>query len=301
MSGISEKTLAALALLALGASGCGSPSETIRVESGTTAAGLYYEVAGAGEVVVLIHAFSVDRRMWDAQVDALLPHYRVVRYDLRGHGNSAPISESFTAHDDLLSVLVAVDADRAALVGLSAGAQIAVDFALSYPERVSSMILAAPGLTGYVPRESFDWMTPVIEALQAGDVERATSRWSETRLMAIPQNPAADSVMRRLTRENGSIWLASPNAQQQPDPPAVARLAEIRAPVLVVVGDADLADTKRVADTLTTCVAGARKLEISDAGHLVNLASPARFNDAMIEFLSDPPSPTAGQSPCTGE
>ncbi len=290
----------AVGLVALCANACSTSNGTPPVESGTSAAGLYYEVSGAGDAVVLIHAFSLDRRMWDEQVEVLRPKYRVVRFDLRGHGNSAAISESFTAHDDLLSVLDAVGANRAALVGLSSGAQIAVDFALAYPERVTSMILAGPGLTGYVPQESFEWMTPTIQAIQAGDVERAMTLWSETRLMAIPQNAAADSVMRRLAQENGDIWLASPTAQQQLDPPAIARLADIGAPVLVVVGESDLGDMHRVADTLVTCIAGARRLTIDNAGHLVTLAASQTFNDAMIDFLARPSNTTTNPSPCAG-
>src|SRR6185436_3073968 len=82
---------------------------------------LYYEVSGEGEAVVLLHGFSLDHRMWAPQVDALAGRYRVVRYDLRGFGRSAPSPERFTHADDLLALLDHLHIDRAALVGLSMG------------------------------------------------------------------------------------------------------------------------------------------------------------------------------------
>ena len=115
-----------------------------QVTTGTSPAGLYYEASGAGDPVVLIHAFSVDRRMWAPQIAALETRFRVIRYDLRGHGKSAAPSEPYAAHEDLLSVLDAVGVSRATLIGLSAGSTLAIDFALAHPDRravVRSQIL----------------------------------------------------------------------------------------------------------------------------------------------------------------
>jgi pimeloyl-ACP methyl ester carboxylesterase len=98
---------------------------------GTSPAGLSYEATGSGDAVVLIHAFSVDRRMWAPQLAPLEGRFRVVRYDLRGHGQSAPPSAPYTTYEDLRSVLDALGIGRATLIGLSAGAEIATDFASS--------------------------------------------------------------------------------------------------------------------------------------------------------------------------
>ena len=116
--------------------------------SGVSAAGLSFEASGAGDPVVLIHGFSLDRHMWDRQVKTLESRYRVVRYDLRGHGDSAAIEGPYTGYEDLSSVLDALAIDRATLVGLSAGAELAINFALTHPDRVARLILVAPGLGG---------------------------------------------------------------------------------------------------------------------------------------------------------
>jgi len=90
--------------------------------TGTSSAGIFYEVSGAGEPVVLIHAFSVDRRMWAPQIALLEKRFRVVRYDQRGHGKSDGPSAPYAQHEDLRSVLDALGIDMATLIGLSAGA-----------------------------------------------------------------------------------------------------------------------------------------------------------------------------------
>src|SRR5206468_3925790 len=64
------------------------PAISAQVTTGTSPAGLYYEASGVGEAVVLIHAFSVDRRMWAPQIAVLEGRFQVIRYDLRGHGKS---------------------------------------------------------------------------------------------------------------------------------------------------------------------------------------------------------------------
>src|SRR5262245_52191776 len=128
-----------------------------QVRSGTSSAGLFYEASGSGEAVVLVHAFSVDRRMWAPQVALLESRYTVVRYDLRGHGRSEGPSAPYAPHDDLRSVMDALGIGKATLIGLSAGSTIAIDFAIAHPERVARLVLASPGLNGHVPSQPLTW------------------------------------------------------------------------------------------------------------------------------------------------
>ena len=84
-----------------------------QIATGTSAGGLFYEVSGTGEAIVLIHAFSVDRRMWAPQIAALEGRFRVIRYDLRCHGKSEGPSAPYAPHEDLRSVLDALGISRA--------------------------------------------------------------------------------------------------------------------------------------------------------------------------------------------
>lgn len=263
---------------------CGVPQVEEPPVIGRTASGLHYQVSGSGASVILVHAFSLDRRMWDRQVEALERSHRVVRFDQRGHGLSDEPTEPYATHTDLLEIYQTLDIEGAALVGISSGAEAAVDFAIAYPRLVDRLVLASPGLSGYVPKGSFDWMAEVISALQAGDAEVAMRHWVETPLMAIG-DPQTDARVREIGLSNWRIWTYSPEHRRTLDPPATGRLAEITVPTLVVVGELDLPDTLRVGELLVAGVADIEKVSVPSAGHLVSLAAPMDFNEAMLEFL----------------
>jgi pimeloyl-ACP methyl ester carboxylesterase len=110
--------------------------------------GLHVETTGTGPVVVLVHAFHMDLRQWDEQMPALAG-YRVVRYDVRGHGKSGPPGEGYAPHEDLAALVRDLGVERVPIVGHSMGGQIAVDFALAHPELVDRLVLVSPGITGF--------------------------------------------------------------------------------------------------------------------------------------------------------
>jgi 3-oxoadipate enol-lactonase len=277
------RSLAASAALVIwllpGAHGVGAQSLT-----GTTSAGLHYEVDGSGEPVVFIHAFSLDRRMWEPQVAAFRDRFQVVRYDLRGHGRSVPPEEPYTSHDDLRGLLDELGIQRATLVGLSAGAEVAINFAIVHPDRVQALVLAAPGVGGYAA-PPLPWLSPVFEAAAAGDPERAARLWAETPIMALRANPDAGETVLSLVMENQRLWTYR-RTEQPLAPPAIDRLAAVTCPVLVIVGDRDLPHILSIAGILEA-QAGAAVMTIPGAGHIVNLDAPAAFNDAVGAFLEE--------------
>jgi 2-succinyl-6-hydroxy-2,4-cyclohexadiene-1-carboxylate synthase len=291
MPGRRMGTVAALVLCAVVCACSGprnSPASAVATDgadpSGRPASGLYWEASGSGSPVVLVHGFSLDRRMWNREVAALAPRHRVFRYDQRGHGQSAAPAAPFSYHEDLLSVFDSAGLERAAIVGLSSGAEVAIDFALAYPERVSRLVLASPSLSGYKPQGPFDWMGPVMEALRGGDAKEATKRWVETPLMRLA-DPDSQAAMSAIVLSNWQIWTYSREHLRMPERPAVGRLGEISIPTLVVVGTEDLPDTHRVAELLGAGIAGVESIELQGAGHLVNLAAPDAFDRALSSFL----------------
>lgn len=257
-----------------------------QVTSGTSASGLFYEVSGAGEPIVLIHAFSVDRRMWLPQITALEGRYRVVRYDLRGHGKSEGPSAPYSPHEDLRSVLDALFINKATLIGLSAGAPIAADFAIAYPDRVARIILASPGLSGHVPSTPLTWTQPVFKAAGSGDAEGAARLWAETPIMALRSDLNAATTVKELVMSNARLWTYRTNPQQQLTPPAIGRLSEVKCPTLVILGEQDLPHIKEIAGLLAKGIAGARLVTIPLAGHMVNLDARDAFNQAVDKFLA---------------
>jgi pimeloyl-ACP methyl ester carboxylesterase len=224
--------------------------------------------------------------MWAPQIAALEGRFRVVRYDLRGHGQSAAPSAPYTTYEDLRSVLDALGMDRVTLIGLSAGAEIATDFALVYPGRVRALVLASPGLGGYVPSDPMAWAQPVFEAAGAGDAARAATLWAATPLMALRRNVAAAPLVADLVTSNVKLWSYKTNPVQPLTPPAIKRLGEIKCPVLVITGEQDMPYIKDVGRLLVEGIAGAKQVTIPGAGHLANIDATEPFNRAIDGFLT---------------
>jgi len=247
----------------------------------TRQSGLFHEVSGAGDAVVLIHAFSLDHRMWAREVEDLAPRFRVITYDLAGHGRSPMPDGPFFAHEQLGALLDELGVGRAALVGISAGAGIAVDFALEHPDRVTRLVLASPSVAGYVPSGMPPGLAPVFEAARAGDAAKAAELWAGTEMMRAPD--ADQAAVRQMVMDNASLWALASNPQRPISPPAWGRVEEIRAATLVIHGGRDTADVRAIADGLVERIPGAEGLALPDAGHLLNF-DPA-FTAAVRGFL----------------
>ena len=124
-----------------------SVSGYLPVDSGQ----LYYELAGEGQTVILIHGRWGDRRHWDAQFGAFSTRYRVVRFDVRGFGRSTLPKEGvvFRNHDDLPQLMNWLEVDQAHIVGFSMGSEIAFDFAVTHPASCRSIVSIGPWVGGY--------------------------------------------------------------------------------------------------------------------------------------------------------
>lgn len=101
---------------------------------------VYYEVKGEGPVVVLIHGFSLDTRMWDDQFDVLAKNYHVVRYDVSGYGRSSIPDRKISAVGELNELLRILDIQKATIVGMSMGGAIAINFTLEYTNAKTDFI-----------------------------------------------------------------------------------------------------------------------------------------------------------------
>src|SRR5262245_7129201 len=114
---------------------------------------LYYEVAGSGPAVTLLHFGLGDSRFWDDQFDVFAARYTVVRYDYRGHGRSSMPPGNYSQRADLDGLLRFLDVQRTALIGVSMGGGLAIDYTIEHPERVSAIVPVAAGLGGYEPSD----------------------------------------------------------------------------------------------------------------------------------------------------
>ena len=117
--------------------------------AGIASTQVYYEMMGEGSPIVLIHGGNLDRRMWDEKMGQFSSRYRVIRYDVPGFGKTDPPSTPFSNTVFLNALLTLLNIEQAVLVGLFLGGRISIDFAIEYPDRISSLILSGPGLCGF--------------------------------------------------------------------------------------------------------------------------------------------------------
>jgi 3-oxoadipate enol-lactonase len=110
---------------------------------------LYYEVFGQGHPVVLIHDGLLDCRAWDFQLKAFVENYQVIRYDRRFYGRSEASEVPYSNVEDLHALLQYLNIKTAALVGISAGGGLAIDFTLAYPAMVDTLMLVGAVVSGF--------------------------------------------------------------------------------------------------------------------------------------------------------
>lgn len=259
---------------------------------------LYYEVAGSGPAVVLLHEGIADSRMWDDHFAALAERYHVLRYDLRGFGRSTLPGGPFSHADDLRALLDVAGIDRAALVGASFGARVAVDFAVVHPGRVAALVLAVPGIRGK------EWSADVQRAwqeeeaaLESGDLGRAVEVNLRTWVDGMRKPGSADPAVRARVAEMQLQAFrvqvpayesdSPPGPEAKPDPPSVDRLGEIAAPTLLLVGEHDVPDIRDNAELLATSIPGARLEVFPDVAHMLPMERPDAFTAVVLDFLAE--------------
>lgn len=267
------------------------------IESGTApvAGGeLYYEAAGAGPAVVLLHEGMLDLTVWDEQFGWLARSgYRVVRYDARGHGRSSVVDGDYAHHEDLRALLAHLGIARATLVGHSHGARVALDSALAHPDAVAALVLAAPGISGRAFSDPF-LLHHIREQVAAVSAPGGVTLFIEHFLRMWVDGPhrepaSVDAGLRERIRATAKATVRA-HAEGMGrgtalEVGAAGRLAEISVPTLVMDGDLDSTDISANAHAVALAVPGARRARIPAAGHMVHLENAAQFDRELAEFL----------------
>jgi pimeloyl-ACP methyl ester carboxylesterase len=252
---------------------------------------LSYVDAGTGPALVFLHAGIADLRMWQRQLPDLAADHRAVAYDLRGYGDSDLPPGPFAHHDDLAPLLDALGIDGAVLVGCSLGGMVAVDCALAHPDRVRGLVLVGAGLSGYKWSAEFRELWRNTVGLAGDDLDAAAE--AEVGLWVVgpdrTRDAVDDDVLRLATAMNRrALEREAQLEEQEPtplDPPAVGRLGEVTAPTLVTTGTADVPEIHAIADLLVAGIAGAVRVDVPDAGHLLPLERPDEFTRVLRHYL----------------
>ena len=252
---------------------------------------LYYEVAGEGPTILLLHAGIADHRMWDQQFAVFTQHYQTIRYDLRSFGRSQVPAGPFAHYEDPAALLQHLGVDRAHVVGASFGGKVAIDFALAYPALVASLILAAPALGGYPPSEEILRLGQEEDALlEHGDREAATElnlrMWVDGPLRTPEQvNPLVRQMIHDMQYHAFTIPEPENAELIALNPSAVERLAELHLATLIFAGDHDVPSMRDIAQKLSTHIAGAQYVLVPGAAHMVSMEQPELFTSTVLAFL----------------
>jgi pimeloyl-ACP methyl ester carboxylesterase len=255
---------------------------------------LYYEVAGEGHPLLLVHAGIADHRMWDDQWEEFSRHYRVIRYDLRGYGDTPLLDQGYSNRQDIHDLLTHLGVDKTYIIAVSRGGQIATDYTLEHPEMVDALVLVGAGIGGW---ENEAGPTPEEkQAFEEGEEAETKGDWERVADLDVrvwvdgfgrPGGQGDGRVrekVRRMCIEN----YRKPYGSGQPvvlDPPAAGRLGEIKVPVLVLVGEYDTSGAHAMADAYASGIPGARKVVIEGTAHVPNMERPEEFNRLVLDFL----------------
>jgi pimeloyl-ACP methyl ester carboxylesterase len=252
---------------------------------------LAYDEAGEGAPIVFLHAAIADRRMWDREYREYAAGHRVVRYDLRGLGQSPAATAPFSWHEDLRAVLDHLHVEQPILVGTSNGGRTVLDFALAYPGRARALLLVAPGVSGIdtdmMPEGNADFES---DGKRSGAiVEEWTNGHRAEALRGLQQywcgsaTGAAAELVGRMMAENAEEIFTDKSAAHATrlQPPAAGRLAEIRVPTTILLGDKDEPTSGHIGRFIGKGIPGAKVVPVPGGDHLINLSRPEAFDRAL--------------------
>jgi pimeloyl-ACP methyl ester carboxylesterase len=253
-----------------------------------------------GATVVLLHSGVTDRRSWTETLDLLEDEsLDLVAVDRRGYGETPRATAPFTHLDDLVAVLDTVGAERAVVVGNSMGGALALDLALTAPDRVASVLLIGAAVSGMTDEgEAIDWtmdeasgtiLSALERAEQAGDLEEQV-RLELHLWLDGPTSPEGrvGGTRRRLAAEMNRRILSAGTTGGDGDAGLDTwhRLAEVTTPVLATWGDLDLPPDLPFYALTAQKLANAEARVLEGVAHLPSLERPGLVADLIREAVA---------------
>jgi len=238
---------------------------------------IYYEVHGSGPALLLTHGFSATTEMWKPNIAALSQRYRLILWDMRGHGQSDSPGDPYQYSADLTvgdmdTLLDACGEKQAVLGGHSLGGFMSLAYHLLHPERIKALMLFDTG-PGYKKDDARAGWNKRAEAM--------AKNFTEKGLEALGRSA---EVLACTHRSAQGLAFAARGMLAQRDARVISSLESIKAPTLVLVGDKDEAYFAAT-DYMASKIPGAKKVVIANAGHAVNIDQPGAFNEAVLSFL----------------
>jgi 3-oxoadipate enol-lactonase len=257
----------------------------IKVEGGY----LFYEEAGTGENIVLLHDGLIDRQVWDDQFLFLAKDYRVIRYDRLGYGKSSNPKSSYSNVDNLYQLFEQLNIDKAIIFGMSAGGGVSIDFTLRHPKKVSGLILVGAVVSGYgYSTHMFTRGGNLDPSLSPNNNLKKFITYfaTEDPYEIYFKNITAKEKALKLIVADSLAWVTRHQFYVPPDRPAAKFLLEIKVPVLILVGEYDIPDVQAHAGIIEFGIPNAKREIVPNSGHLIPLEQPEYFNAKVLKFLN---------------
>lgn len=246
-----------------------------------------YERSGNGPALVLLHGFTQDSRVWKPQIETLSENFTVIAWDAPGAGQSADPPENFNINnwaDCLAGVLDSAGVQYAHILGLSWGGLLAQEFYRRYPERVLSLILADT-YAGWTGSLSDSIAKARLEAcIQDSSLppDDFVSKYLSGMLSDVPPQEVKEELANIMSGFHPIGFRLMATALAIADTRDM--LPKIKAPTLLIWGDADKRSPINVAHQLHEAIPGAKLEVISGAGHISNMEKPIQFNKVVEDF-----------------
>ncbi|WP_416046764.1 3-oxoadipate enol-lactonase [Cupriavidus basilensis] len=249
---------------------------------------LHYRLDGDDTLPVLVLANSLGTNldMWNPQIEAFAKHFRVLRYDTRGHGQSSVTPGPYTIPqlgEDVIALLDALKIDRAHFCGLSMGGITGIWLALNHAGRFDKVVLC--NTAAYIgPPENWTNRAAAVERDGVGSIADAVvDKWLTPGYAA--GQPALVQLLQAMLSATDAAGYAA-NCRAVRDSDLRDTVAGITRPTLVIAGSGDIPTPPRDGQYLAQTIPGARYAEL-DAAHLSNLEQVERFTDTVLEFLQN--------------
>lgn len=240
-----------------------------------------------GPVLVMAHSLGCNLHMWDAQMPALEPVYRVVRLDMRGHGRSDVPAGPYTLDelaDDVIAVMDSQKIEKAHWVGLSVGGMIGQSLLLRYPQRFTSAVLADSASSQ--PAAAGPIWDARIKAVQTNGlssiVDATMERWF-TAAGLKSNNPAVAAVRAQLAATSDDGYVACCHAIMKLN--YIDQLHNIKVPVALIVGAEDQATPVAGSEAMYGQLPNSQLTILDNASHISNVEQVDAFNKVLLSFL----------------
>ncbi|MFH1372906.1 MAG: alpha/beta fold hydrolase [bacterium] len=235
--------------------------------------------------VLLLHGFTLDRRVWTPQADYFGNRRRTILLDVRGHGLSDAPKAGYSRDDqveDLARFVDILGIERFHLVGLSIGGATAIGYALKYQSRLVSLTLVSGWAVGWnIGRK----ISHVGQVARRDGIEAARQKWQEVTLgwYRQDQKEVRELIQLMMSEHSGAPWLDPALDWQSPESD-LPHVPDVTIPTLLMAGGSDPVFLK-LARRLNETMPNSRLSVYEGGGHILNLEKPERFNRELGNFL----------------